>query len=223
MDDARGAVEKTSAAMSTEVGKGLAVAIVDVEPPPTYTFPIDHGALTDVPVWQTHRRGTNWASTITGVNPTQPGGFDRVFWDKARGNEHYYVVPQWLLVGSAVEFAADYTTTGNRKDMHRWCGVVLAVSSTEVVLAKYDSPRAAYDAGQAMLAEQVTRFSDAREATYAQILTMLNEIVLEPGQRWYGQHRAMGPAARRSGKLATMQFTLYTDAAAREHGLLAEE
>ena len=65
---------------------------------------LELGALTEVPVWESHERGTNFAATLTGLNPSSPGGLDRVFWKRAKGG-YFYLVPDGLQPGALVEFA----------------------------------------------------------------------------------------------------------------------
>ncbi len=56
-----------------------------------YTISIQHGALMDAPVYQTHSRGKNWFATIK-PNPTAPAGLDRKFHEKGKG-DYYYLLP----------------------------------------------------------------------------------------------------------------------------------
>lgn len=72
-----------------------------------YRATVEHGALCSVPVYEEHKRGKNWMAIIS-VNPASPGGIDREFVARARGQYYYHV--DAALVGKPVEFGADYYT-----------------------------------------------------------------------------------------------------------------
>lgn len=86
-------------------------------------FPVENGALTDVPVYESHQRGKNWMATIAD-DPRSPGGLRREFADRARGAKYHYMVPEGLKPGDAVEFGADYISGGGKRSANRWHGVV---------------------------------------------------------------------------------------------------
>ena len=54
-------------------------------------YAIEFGALSECPVWESHKRGKNWCAAIT-PDPKSPGGLARDFWEKAKG-DYYYLVP----------------------------------------------------------------------------------------------------------------------------------
>ncbi len=120
------------------------------------------GALASVPrgCWETHKRGKNWLAVIQ-VDPSKPGGLDRAFAAKARGDS-YYMLPT-LEVGAAVEFGADYYSGGGSKNAKRWYGfyirkfTAMNVAATEektwVVLRECKTGKAAVKAGAAYRAE----------------------------------------------------------------------
>ena len=112
---------------------------------------IENGALANVPsgCWESNRRGKNWLASI-GVDPAKPGGLDRIFWDKAKGDSYY--IMSSVKPGLAVEFGADYYSGRGRKSPTRWYGFVV-----RVIPATDDSP--AY----LVLHECVTGKSAAKE------------------------------------------------------------
>ena len=101
---------------------------------------IENGALQEVPVWESHRRGQNWLAVID-LDPTAPGGLRRRFATKAHG-DYYYMLPD-LQIGDAIEFGADYYTTSGRKRAKRWYGVVTGLSPEYVELLHCESARKA--------------------------------------------------------------------------------
>lgn len=102
-----------------------------------YELPVELGALKDVPpdTWETHARGKNFACTWLSLDPSQPGGVRRTFWDKAKG-DYFYHVPSDLQPGAVLEFAADYTTSTGRRSPNRRHFVVVATSDEALVLQK---------------------------------------------------------------------------------------
>lgn len=82
-----------------------------------------YGALTQVPVYKNHRRGNNWCAKI-GIDPRKPGGLSREFFEVAKG-AYYYIVPDGLSAGDALEFGADYVSGTGHKTRNRWYGVVV--------------------------------------------------------------------------------------------------
>ena len=97
------------------------------------TLNISHGALTDSPKWENHRRGKNWWAKID-IDPTAPGGLKRYFASKARGSDFFYLVPDWCKPGTPVEFAGDYISGGGRRSQDRMWGVIIEVHSDHLVL-----------------------------------------------------------------------------------------
>ncbi|MFW6156940.1 MAG: hypothetical protein ACOC7J_06455, partial [Armatimonadota bacterium] len=76
------------------------------DPDGTLELAVEEGALTEVPIYEGHRRGKNWFARIA-KDPTAPGGLSREFADRAKGR-YYYVIPEWATPGTPVEFGADY-------------------------------------------------------------------------------------------------------------------
>jgi len=110
--------------------------------PEIITLPIEHGALTEVPVYEDHKRGKNWLATIQ-IDPKSPGGLARVFIDRARGDSFFYIVDSWAEPGVAVEFGADYYTGSYRKNSCRWYGVIANVTADTLTLVKSRGPKTA--------------------------------------------------------------------------------
>ncbi len=86
-----------------------------------------NGALLEVPLWEEHFRGKNWAAIID-IDPLKPGGLSRFWFQRGRG-PCLYVVPNELKVFDAIEFGADYVRGSGYKDPARWYGVVLQISA----------------------------------------------------------------------------------------------
>lgn len=100
------------------------------------TYRIINRGLIDVPIWESHYRGRNWAAIIE-VEPLLPGGVKRSWFNRGSGISKY-IVPEQLLVGHVVEFGADYITgVGSRRE-DRFFGVVLSLTTTELILKPYD-------------------------------------------------------------------------------------
>jgi hypothetical protein len=120
---------------------------------------IEDGALIECPVYETHKRGKNWAATIT-VDPAKPGGLGREFWTHAKG-ESYYMVPA-LSVGDAVEFGGDYYSGSGRKTADRWYGYVVRIDPEtdeeygRLILCQCSTGKAAVKEGEKYAAKQAT-------------------------------------------------------------------
>jgi len=108
----------------------------------TITLAIEHGALTEVPKWENHKRGKNWWAKIA-IDPTAPGGLKRHFADKARGDDFYYLIPEWAKPGVPVEFAGDYISGGGRRSRDRMWGVITEVHADKLVLMPSKGPKTA--------------------------------------------------------------------------------
>lgn len=117
-----------------------------------YLVRIEDGAMANVPCWESHKRGKNWFATVL-PNPRSPGGLDRTFAAKARG-DLYYIVPA-LDVGMAIEFGADYYTGSGRKNSERWYGFVVAQNAEGLLLRKCDGGKEAHYAGIEFAKEKV--------------------------------------------------------------------
>lgn len=85
-------------------------------------YRIEEGCLARVPVYESHSRGKNWLAVISS-NPKAPGGLDREFAAKCKGDLYYDAAG--LVAGTAVEFGADYYSGGGRKNPKRWYGCVV--------------------------------------------------------------------------------------------------
>jgi hypothetical protein len=110
-------------------------------------YEIEEGALSQVPVWESHRRGKNWMAVIDRLDPKSPGGVARSFAEKAKGS-FYYVLPP-LSIGDAVEFGADYYTGSGKPSRDRWYGYVVRLDPDRLVLHKCSSAATALKAGAA--------------------------------------------------------------------------
>jgi len=103
---------------------------------------IEHGATTSSPKWENHRRGKNWWARIA-IDPTAPGGLKRDFAERAKGDDFFYLVPEWAKPGVPVEFAGDYISGGGRRSRDRIYGVIVEVYSDKIVVQPSDDPRIA--------------------------------------------------------------------------------
>jgi hypothetical protein len=124
--------------MTTPVRKApLNVSTAPAEP---VKLAVANGALMEVPIHETHERGSNWVAII-GIDPTKPGGLSRDFLDPARG-ECFYMVGA-LDVFDALEFAADYRTSRGALRRKRWFGVVMVLTEDYVILQALPTARQA--------------------------------------------------------------------------------
>jgi len=147
----------------------------------TKTYPVEHGAMTDVPIYENHERGTNWLAKIS-PNPSAPGGLDREFVERGRG-KYYYLVAD-LEPGTPVEFGADYRTSGGRKRPNRWYGVVARVATDAIEFAPANDADEAFALAEEMEDEIPTinrlALKDERDALVAR----LAEIDEALGREW---------------------------------------
>lgn len=114
---------------------------------------IENGALTEIPegCWEPHSRGKNWMAVIQ-IDPSKPGGLDRAFAAKARG-DGYYLLPS-LSPGDALEFGADYYSGRGRKNPTRWYGYVLRVEDDALIVHRCASGKTAVKEGAAYARRQ---------------------------------------------------------------------
>lgn len=105
---------------------------MDPKDPSLTRMAVANGALLDVPVFEKHHRGTNWMA-ILDIDGTAPGGLERRFIDRGKG-ECYYLIEKVGLF-DPIEFGADYMTGVGRKYKKRWYGVV-TVKTDDYLLAE---------------------------------------------------------------------------------------
>lgn len=119
------------------------------------SFPISHGALTDVPIlpFDDSNRSRSWMAVIN-PNPKAPGGLDRKFMPRARGDYFYVVAEQGLAPGQVVEFGADYVKRGGKRLVRRWYGAIVSVDTSALKLAEAESPKHAFNIADEMKKEQ---------------------------------------------------------------------
>jgi len=134
---------------------------------------IELGALTDAPVYCSHRRGKNWMAVIS-KDPKGPGGLRRRFLANARG-QYYYMV-EGLKVGDPVEFGADYYTSSGHRDPERWYGVVIELTADHIVIERYSTAVQAIEAAQALAGPTRRELLELEKAT---LLARLAEIEAE--------------------------------------------
>lgn len=92
--------------------------------------------LTDVPVFEDHKRGKNWAATITFDDQMAP---ERGFWEKCKpSSPYYYLLPKEAKIGDLVEFGADYLSGSGHRAQNRKFYKILGISEKELVLFRKD-------------------------------------------------------------------------------------
>lgn len=97
--------------------------------PPTYTLNLSEDATTNNPIEWLEK---NWACIILARDPHAPGGLQRSFFEKARGNNFFFIIPPGTLdEGMMLEFGS---TKGSRTLKKHF--VVLEVLDTKIVLAE---------------------------------------------------------------------------------------
>ncbi len=118
-----------------------------------------NGALLDAPIWEEHKRGSNWAAII-GVDPVMPGGLSRRFIERGRGVCKY--LSEKIGTFDAVEFAGDYYTFSRDKQQNRWYGVVTDVTADAVVVVQYKDGLSAILAAEDMRKKHQAAVAAAR-------------------------------------------------------------
>lgn len=108
-------------------------------------FAIEFGALSQVPCWESHSRSKNWMAKIS-LNPNSPGGLDRDFAEKAKG-DCFYILPP-LSPGDAIEFGADYYARSGKKRPERWHGYVVRVLDDRIILHECKDGKSAVREGE---------------------------------------------------------------------------
>lgn len=95
------------------------------------TMTVDGDAIEN-PIFESHKRGTNWACVLIGKNAAN---MDRAFLPQ-RGK---IIDVSNVEVGVAIEIAGDYTSSGGNKQRNRIAGVVVSKTDTELVIDQYAS------------------------------------------------------------------------------------
>jgi hypothetical protein len=108
-----------------------------------FTSELVQGAMCSVPIYESHKRGTNWLAVIH-IDPGQPNGLGRNFCRKAKG-EFYYFTDN-LKVNDVVEFGADYTSSGGNKSHRRQYGLVKSIQSDKIEIELFDTHKEAFAA-----------------------------------------------------------------------------
>jgi len=97
-------------------------------------LPCVNNALLSVPVWE-ERRAKNWLAVIN-VDGTKPGGLDRRWMPRARG-DCFYMVEQ-LSLFDPVEFGADRLAWSGNQVQNRWYGVVVEKTDSYLLVEPVD-------------------------------------------------------------------------------------
>lgn len=142
-----------------------------------FTCKIEHGAMTDAPVYEDHTLGKNWMAVIS-ADPKAPGGLRRIFLGKANGD--YYYLVDGLKVGQAIEFGADrYSHSRKNRRVTRWYGVVVSITDNELILAEASSPKEAMERSNELLqngASKLTVLQLEREQLMVRLAEIQSEI-----------------------------------------------
>lgn len=93
---------------------------------------IDQASL----AFEDHKRGNNWIATVE-HDPESPGGLKRGFWKK--GAKSYRKVPD-NIEGRYIEVAADYSSSGGKKERNRHYFDVSKCQDGEIVLIPVQKP-----------------------------------------------------------------------------------
>ena len=110
-----------------------------------YGIKIEDGAMVNCPCWESHSRGKNWCATIS-ADPSKPGGLDRDFFAKAKGDS-FYLVSETLAPGTPLEFGADYYSGRGRKNSKRWYGFVVVHTPEYLLVRESNTGKAACKEG----------------------------------------------------------------------------
>lgn len=116
----------------------------------TQNYAIEDGALTEVPLYRSHKRAKNWLAIIS-IDPSSPGGIGRDFVKRAYG--HYYYMVDELKVGNAVEFGGDYYSGGGAKYPKRCYGIITALSDSQLTLEMVETASEAIARAKEILIE----------------------------------------------------------------------
>jgi len=120
------------------------------------------GGIPEAPVWESHKRGKNWAA-IVGADPRMPGGLSRRFLERGRGDFLYMLGD--LSLFDALEFAGDYVSFNGNVTQNRWYGVVVTKTEDALELRKC---KRGLDA--VVLSSEMRRSSEERRAALSREL-----------------------------------------------------
>lgn len=115
---------------------------------------IDGDAIEN-PIYESHKRGTNWCAVMTGKNAAN---MDRQFLAQ-RG---MIIDVSNVEIGATLEIAGDYTSSGGNKQRNRITGVVIDKTGGELLIDVYASVAKAISA-----ANKGVRSVEVEEATEA--------------------------------------------------------
>lgn len=113
---------------------------------------MERGVLLRAPVYSQHKGSKNWAATIE-LDADAPGGVKRDFWKRGGGPARYYRLPEFVRVGTPVEFGADVpsTVSGNvGRRRRRYYGYVLAIDPDTITFMTCVDAREACHFGRAV-------------------------------------------------------------------------
>jgi hypothetical protein len=136
-------------------------------------YPIEDGALVDVPIYEHHSRGKNWLAVIA-ADPAAPGGLGRAF--VARGNGRYYYRVGALKPGQAIEFAGDYYGGSGSKSPRRLYAVVREVRPDTLIIEVCKTSTEAIKLARTLAESATTIDRSALAAERERLVARLAEI-----------------------------------------------
>lgn len=139
-------------------------------------LPIEEGALTKAPVWESHKRGRNWLAIIK-LDPASPGGLERHFVTRAHGD--YYYMADELVPGQPIEFGADYYTSGGRKNSTRRYYLIVERNEGALFLRPCSTGKEACKAAREWAEQRNPNRKAELVAEREKLLARLNEIEAE--------------------------------------------
>jgi hypothetical protein len=96
----------------------------------------------ETPIYETHKRGRNWVAILRGKNAAN---LERDFLPMVGGT----VVVSRVALGSALEFGADYISSGGIRHPCREYYVVVGGEAYELIVEQYDTAAKAIRAARA--------------------------------------------------------------------------
>ena len=128
------------------------------------TCNIELGALTNVPIWEDHKRGKNWFAKIS-KDPKAPGGLGREFAAKAHREYYYMLLKEWGI-GTPIEFGADYYSGSGNPSRSRWYGYISRSEENEVVFEHTETASQAIKQGKELVDNLATNTKEPKRIIY---------------------------------------------------------
>lgn len=123
------------------------------------SYPKEQGFLTDVPIYESHKRGRNWLAKIE-RDPRSPGGLARTFMEV--GRDSYFYDVSGLERGDVMEIGADYYTSSGNPSRNRLYWVVLENRPDELIVEEFDSPGSAFKFRETLFSDVVKQLEELK-------------------------------------------------------------